>query len=150
MDSVPLAENDAQRDRLVTLAGMLTESDLLSEVNDHWTIAAIFGHIAFWDGWAQCLIHRWRSGEMPPPSLPDWYDDAVNETLLPQWRALPPAAAAALAADAAQSVDRELARLESPVLAAIAAAGESHLLHRHQHRREHLDQIERLMTDSRR
>jgi hypothetical protein len=148
MDSVPLAENDAQRDRLAKLAGRLTGSDLLREVNDGWTVAAILGHLAFWDRWAQCLIHRWRSGEMPPPSLPNWYDDAVNETLLPHWQALPPATAAALAVEAARAVDRELTRLESPVLAAIAAAGESNLLHRHQHRREHLDQIDRLMTDT--
>jgi hypothetical protein len=142
VEAIPFAANGAQRDRLAELAGALAESDLSGEVNDGWTVGAILGHVAFWDRWAQCLIHRWRSGEIPPPSLPGWYDDAVNDTLLPLWRALPPAAAASLAVEAAQAVDHELARLESPVLAAITAAGESHLLHRHQHRREHLDQIE--------
>jgi hypothetical protein len=148
VEGIPFTENSAQSDRLAQLAGRLSESDLLREVNAGWTIAATLGHVAFWDRWAQCLIHRWRSGQLPPPSLPRWYDDAVNETLLPQWRALPPTAAAALAVQAAQAVDHELFRLESPVLAAIAAAGESNLLSRHRHRRKHLDQIEWLMTET--
>jgi hypothetical protein len=146
MEVIPFAENAAQRDRLARLAGSLTGLDRLSEVNDGWTVGAMLGHLAFWDSWARCLIHRWRSGEMPPPSLPAWYDEAVNETLLPLWRALRPAVAASLALEAAQAVDHELTRLETPVLAAIVATGESNLLHRHQHRREHLDQIERLIA----
>jgi hypothetical protein len=146
VDRIPLAENAAQRDRLASLAAQIAESKLSSKGKDGPAVAALLGHIAFWDRWALCVIHRWRSGELPPPSLPDWYDDAVNETLLPQWRALKPAVAATLAVEAARAVDRELKRLETPVLAAIVAAGESNLLNRHQHRREHLDEIDRLMT----
>jgi hypothetical protein len=148
VDRVPLAENKVQRDRLAKLSGLLAKADPSGGANDGWTVGAILGHVAFWDRWAHCLIHRWRSGEMPPPSLPDWYDDAVNEALLPLWQALPPAAAGTLAVEAARAVDRELNRLESPVLAAIAAAGESNLLHRHRHRRQHLDQIDRLLADT--
>lgn len=150
MEGVPLAENAAQLDRLAALAGTLTEAELSRRTDDGWTVAAILAHLSFWDRWAQCLIHRWRSGQLPPPSMPDWYDDAVNETLLHQWLALPAGVAVSLAVDAARAVDHELARLETPVLAGIVAAGEAHLLHRHRHRGGHLDQIDRLLATARR
>lgn len=147
MDRVPIEENDAERRRLSALVDKLTEADLARVDGDGWTVAVILAHLAFWDRWAEHLIHRWRSGGMPPPSVPDWYDDAINRTLLPQWLALAPLAAAGLALDAARTVDREITRTETPVLAAIIAAGESHLVQRYEHRREHLDQIEQILRD---
>jgi hypothetical protein len=147
MESVPIADNNAQTERLSRLVGALTDADMNRRVGPAgYTIAATLAHVGFWDRWAQALVHRWRTGEMPPPHLPQWYDDAINATLLPEWVAMAPATAGRLAVDAAQAVDRELTRVETPVLAAIVAGGESNLLHRHQHRRQHLDEIEAMLA----
>ena len=35
--------------RLRVLVERLDEDELRASVNEHWTVAAVFGHIAFWD-----------------------------------------------------------------------------------------------------
>ncbi len=98
--------------------------------------------LAFWDRWAEQLLHRWRSGQMPAPSVPHWYDDAVNSALADQWAALDVVTAGALATEAAAAVDREIEHLETPVLAAITASGELHLVNRYAYRQPVLEALE--------
>jgi hypothetical protein len=145
MDAPPLAPNDAERKRIVALVSGVSEDDLGRVAANGWTVAVLLAHLAFWDRWAEHLLHRWRQGQMPPPTVPGWYDDAINATLLPEWLAMAPASAADLALRAAEAVDRQIAHIETPVLAAIVAAGESDLVHRHRHRKEILDQIGQIL-----
>src|SRR4051812_677623 len=84
---VPLDENAAARHRLTALIDALGDEGLRKPVTPGWDVAAVLAELAFWDRWAQTLVHRWRSGHLPPPTVPDWYDDAINVTLLPTWRA---------------------------------------------------------------
>lgn len=42
-------ENTRERERLRALVGRLDEDELRTPVNPHWTVAGVFGHIAFWD-----------------------------------------------------------------------------------------------------
>ena len=42
-------ENTRERGRLRALVERLSEEELLSPVNEYWTVAGVFGHIAFWD-----------------------------------------------------------------------------------------------------
>jgi hypothetical protein len=142
VESLPIDDNNVQRERLAALVDQLTDDELTRTVGDGRTVAAVFAYLAFWDRWAERLLLRWRSGLLPPPSLPDWYDGEINATLLPLLLSLPPRAAGALAVEAALSVDRAVTKVETPVLAAIAAAGETNLLHRHQDRGHHLDLVE--------
>jgi Mycothiol maleylpyruvate isomerase N-terminal domain len=142
MENVPLEENEQQQQRLAALVDRLDDDDLGRKTDAGWTIAMHLAYMAFWDRWADHLIRRWRTGELPPPTVPDWYDDAINATLVDQWRALPPRAAATLAVNAARSVDREIARTETPVLMAMIAAHEGHLIHRHQFRSTCLDKLD--------
>jgi hypothetical protein len=143
VERLPLDENDAARQRLNALIDALGEEGLRVPVAPGWTAAAVLAELAFWDRWAQTLLHRWREGNMPPPVVPDWYDDAINRTLLPTWKALPGPAAAQLARAAAEDADLEIRRAETPVVAAILAAGQANLLHRHRPRNAALDLIER-------
>jgi hypothetical protein len=69
-------------------------------------VAQALARLAFRDRWALQLLLRWRSRGMPPPAVSDWYDDAINEALSDQWRALPVDMAGGLAVDAAKAVDR--------------------------------------------
>jgi hypothetical protein len=142
MENVPLEENEQQRQRLIALVDRLSDDDLGRETGAGWTVSTHLAYLAFWDRWAEHLIRRWRTGELPPPTVPAWYDDAMNATLLDQWRALPPRAAATLAVEAAEAVDFEIARTETPVLMAMTAAHEGHLIHRHQFRSRRLDDLE--------
>src|SRR5215472_8271649 len=47
--------NDRERERLRALVAGLSDDELRIPVNEHWTVAAVLGHIAFWD--ARPLIH---------------------------------------------------------------------------------------------
>jgi hypothetical protein len=145
MDGPPLVPNETQRKRIIALVSDASEVDLGRTASNGWTVAVLLAHLAFWDRWAEHLIQRWRQGQLPPPTVPAWYDDAMNTALLAQWRAIPAPDAARLATDAAADVDREIARIETPVLTAIVTNGESHLVHRHRHRKEVLDQIGQIL-----
>src|SRR3954447_5038270 len=142
MENVPLEENSQQRERLISLVDRLSDEDLSRDTGNGWTVAMQLAYLAFWDRWDEHLIRRWRTGELPPPTVAPWYDDAMNATLLEQWRALPARAAAGLAVAAAEAVDREIARTETPVLMAMTAAHEGNLIHRHQFRSACLDKLD--------
>jgi hypothetical protein len=142
MENVPLEENEQQRQRLIALVDRLSDDDLGRPASSGWTVSMHLAYLSFWDRWAEHLIRRWRTGGLPPPTVPAWYDDAMNATLLHQWRALPPREAARMAVEAASAVDLEIARTETPVLMAMTAAHEGHLIHRHQVRGRCLDDLE--------
>jgi hypothetical protein len=142
VERVPLNENAAARQRLTSLIDTLGDEGLRKPVEPGWSVAAVLAELAFWDRWAQTLVHRWRSGHMPPPVVPGWYDDAINAALQSTWLALPGPAAAQLACAAAEEADLEIRKAETPVVAGILAAGQANLLHRHVPRNAALDRIE--------
>jgi len=94
------------------------------------------------------LVERWERGG--PGSAPrrinpedvDWINDAAKALCL----ALPPRAAAQLAIATAEAVDQKVEALSSDLIAANVAAGNPINLLRAEHRREHLDEIERALT----
>ncbi len=43
-------QNARERDRLRSLVMRLTDEELNALVNEHWTVAGVLGHVAFWDG----------------------------------------------------------------------------------------------------
>ena len=142
VERVPLDENAAARQRLTTLIDSLGDDDLGRPVTPSWSVATVLAQVAFWDRWAQTLVKRWRSGQLPPPTVPPWYDDAINHTLLPTWQALPGREAASLALSAAEAADHEIEKAETPVLAGILASRQSNLLDRATPRNDALDRIE--------
>lgn len=143
-----VAQNDAQRERLRALSERLSDEQLARQVGAGWTIAGVLAHLAFWDQRALILLERWERGgpgAAPPPinhADVDWINDAAKALCL----ALPPRAAARLALITAEAVDRRVAVLSDERVAANAAAGSPLNLLRAQHRREHLDEIERALT----
>lgn len=145
VERVPLDENAAARHRLTSVIDSLDEQRLGKPVTPGWSVATVLAQLAFWDRWAQTLVTRWRSGEVPPPTVPAWYDDAVNDALLPTWQALPGAAAARLARDAAEAADLVIGKAETPVVAGILAMGQANLLSRYEPRNDALDRIERAL-----
>ena len=142
IDSVILTDNAAQRARLESLAGRLTDAELGRDLGDGWTVAVALCHLAFWDRRAVLVLERWeRDGTLPDNPEPD----LLNDALVAEWQLVPPRRAAALAVAAAQAVDHVIERLDARVADAIRGRGEEWRLRRAAHRREHLDQIDQAL-----
>jgi len=146
MERTPTEHNAAERAQLSALVERLGERELGFSLGGGWTVAVALAHLAFWDRRARLLLDRWERGARPPPGEDEWPGDAViNGSLLAEWQALPPQEAARLAIEAADAVDARVVSLDASTLEAIVAGGESWLVRRALHRREHLDQIERAL-----
>ncbi len=135
-------ENTRERERLRALVERLDDDALRLPVNPHWTVAAVFGHIAFWDGRVLALADKLERGEPftssdTEPEDVDWINDASR----PLIHAIPPRELADLALRIAEETDARVATLpfdrlwpqdpESPLYAVRAS-----------HRGEHLDDVE--------
>jgi Mycothiol maleylpyruvate isomerase N-terminal domain len=135
-------QNDRERERMRRIVEGLGDEQLARRVNEHWTVAGILGHIAFWDGRVLALAEKLESGvpfsdSDTEPEDVDWINDAAR----PLIHAIPPRELAGLALDIAERTDARVASLptdrlypqdpDSPINAVRAT-----------HRGEHLDQIE--------
>ena len=75
-------ENTRERERLRSLVERLDEDELRIPVNPHWTVAGVFGHIAFWDARVLALADKLERGvpfspDDTEPEDVDWINDAV-------------------------------------------------------------------------
>ena len=144
-DRAYVAENEVERKRLASLVARLSDQDLARPMPAGWTVASVLGHVAFWDQRIIALIEdvaESRHGH-PPRTLDDrgqvdWVNDATKPLLL----AVAPRRAAELTVSIAESTDRMVAELPEDFLAANGKAGSPINVHRAEHRREHIDEIE--------
>jgi hypothetical protein len=135
-------QNTRERERLRALVERLDEDELLAPVNEHWTVAGVFGHIAFWDARVLALADKLERGVPFSPSDADPEDvDWINDASRPLIHAIPPREVARLALRIAEETDARVATLpldhlwphdpDSPLYALRAS-----------HRGEHLDDVE--------
>jgi hypothetical protein len=135
-------ENTRELERMRTLADGLSEQELRLPVNEFWTVAAVYGHIAFWDARILALADKLDRGEPfadsdTEPEDVDWINDATR----PLIHAVPPSELVRLSLRIAQETDERVAALpadrmwpmdpDSPIYCVRAA-----------HRGEHLDDVE--------
>ena len=145
-DRTFIAGNDATRSRLRALVARLSDADLARPMPAGWTVASVLAHVAFWDQRILVLLDRW---EQSPSTVPrdingadvDWVNDATKALLL----VMPPRRAAELTVATAEAVDARVAALPDALLARNEAAGSPLSMTRAAHRREHLDEIERVL-----
>ena len=133
--------NTRERERLRGLVESLDDEALTAPVNEYWTVAGVLGHIAYWDIRFQTLAEKIDRGEPWAPGDAEPDGDWLNDSTRPLIHAIEPREAALLAMRIAQETDALAARLplnrlwpddpESPINPA-----------RHEHRGEHLDEIE--------
>jgi hypothetical protein len=142
MDRPFVAENRKERQRLNRLAAHLTEDELNITMWDGWTVASALVHLAFWDRYALALIQKWKQAGVSPNSIDD---NVTNNALLSLCPAIPARVAMKLAVEAAEEVDLELENAPNEFIEAIAELGDRFRLYRCDHRRLHLDQIERFL-----
>jgi DinB family protein len=137
-----IEENTRERERMRAIVDRSSDDDLRISVNPHWTVAAVLGHIAFWDARVLSLADKLERGEPftssdTEPEDVDWINDASRELI----HAIQPREAAQLALEIAEETDARVATLpvdrlwptdpDSPLYALRAS-----------HRGEHLDDVE--------
>jgi hypothetical protein len=141
-DRAYVEENTRERERLRALVERLDEDELRAPVNEYWTVAAVFGHIAFWDVRMLALSDKLERDVPFSPSDAEPQDvDWINDASRPLIHAIPPLEAARLSLRIAEKTDARVATLpldrlwprdpDSPLYAVRAS-----------HRGEHLDEVE--------
>jgi hypothetical protein len=137
-----IVENARELERLRELVERLGDDELNVKVNEYWTIAGVFGHIAFWDARILALAAKLKRGVPFTPSDTEPEDvDWISDASRPLIHAIPPRQAARLALRIAEETDAVVAALPvertwptdpvSPIYA-----------FRSSHRAEHLDEVE--------
>jgi DinB superfamily len=144
VDRSYVSKNDAARARLKALVGRCRDSDLAHPMPDGWTVAAVLGHLAFWDQRILALLDAWQ-GDTPPPMYQEADVDWINDAGKPFLLALAPRTIAEMALGIAETVDRRVAALSDDRVSRNAAAGSPLSLDRAAHRQEHLDEIEHIL-----
>ncbi len=143
-------DNARELARLRSLVSRLTDAELGSPVNEHWTVAGVLGHIAFWDGRALFLAGKlvdgtpFTSSDEEPEDV-DW----INDSGRPLIHAVPPRQLADLAVRIAEETDAAVAALPPELAARTYPAEPTSPLNvvRAGHRAEHLDEIEAVLAE---
>jgi hypothetical protein len=142
-----VAENRTQLERLRALVDRLSDTELSRPLEAGWTVAGVLAHLAFWDYRIVTLLDHW--GPDGQGTAPRVYDEAavdwINDAGKPLCLALPPRVAARLAVEAAVAADQRVAGLSEAQLEANRGAGGPISVLRAEHRREHLDEIDRAL-----
>jgi len=143
VSDAPFVEDNARElQRLHNLVARLSDEDLRLPVNEHWTVAATLGHMAFWDARAMYLAERFdpASGfpeDVDEPDNVDWINDSTRSLI----HAIDPRGVADLAVRTAEDIDARVAEL--PAEKVWPNDPDSPLNGRRaSHRAEHLDEIE--------
>jgi hypothetical protein len=145
MDRSYVAENEVERARLKAVVDRLTDADLARAMSEDWTVGVGLMHLAFWDGLSLAKFEEWeRTGEVEISPMRDMVD-GINQAMVPWWRTIAPAQVKHAVVAAAEAVDRKAETLPAPIIEAILAV-RPRSLRRANHRRQHLDQIERALA----
>ena len=140
-----VTQNDAERARLEALVQRCTDAELARPMPAGWTVAGVLAHLAFWDERVRILFERWEKTGTAPAAEVDADIDWINDAAKPMFLAMPSRRAAELAVEIARATDRAVEMLSDDMLARNAAAGSPLNLVRAEHRREHVDEIERTL-----
>jgi hypothetical protein len=130
--------NRAATDRIRALAARFIDTEMQRRVGEHWTVAVALAHLAFWDRRVlDALDETEREGKLFFPEV----DLVVNDLSLPLWAAIPPRAAARLAVESAEALDRRLEGFPPALLEEVYNRNKRWVL-RALHRNEHLDEVD--------
>lgn len=133
-----IERNRASTNRIRQLAARLSEEEMQHPVGEHWTVAVVFAHLAFWDRRVMYVLDMTeRDGKLFIPEI----DIFVNDLSLPLWKAIPPREAARIAIETAEAVDKQLEEFPPALLEEIHTYNKR-WVDRSLHRGEHLDEAE--------
>ena len=130
--------NRTSRDRMQTLAGRLTDEQLLTKVGKHWTVGIVYAHIAWWDRRVIYVLDMTeKDGKLFIPEI----DIFVNDLSLPLWAAVPPREAVRIALETANTLDKRLEEYSPALLEEIFDYNKRWVM-RALHRNEHLGEAD--------
>ena len=130
--------NRASTDRIRALAARLTDEEMQHPVGEHWTVAIALAHLAWWDRRVMYVLDTTeRDGKLFIPEI----DIFVNDLSLPLWAAIPPRAAARIAIETAEALDKRLGGFPPALLEEIYAYNKRWVV-RALHRGAHLDDVD--------
>ena len=75
-----IKDNASENAHLRKLVDQLSDADLRLPMQAGWTVAAVLGHMAFWDQRAITLIAKWQKEGVGPSAVDT---DVVNEATRP-------------------------------------------------------------------
>jgi hypothetical protein len=139
-----IEQNARELERMRALVDRLSDEKLGAAVNEHWTVAGVLGHVAFWDARVLALADKLERGEPfsssdEEPEDVDWINDATR----PLIHAVEPREMARLALRIAEETDRRVASLPPDRMWPSDPNSPLNSV-RANHRAEHLDDIEAL------
>jgi hypothetical protein len=138
MDRSFIERNHASTRRIRDLAARLSDEEMRTPVGEHWTVAIVFAHLAFWDRRVMYVLDMTqRDGKLFIPEI----DIFVNDLSLPLWAAIPPREATRIAIESAEAVDKQLQEFPPALLEEIYTYNKR-WVERGLHRGEHLDEAE--------
>jgi len=140
-------QNDESRERLARLVATLTPTQLTISLGEGWTVASGLAHAGFWDRWQaarweEILAGRWSADDASVIEA----EHLANESLYPYWAGVNAADVPALALEAATRLDALIASAPDELVEKLEGGPSAYLLHRHRHRGEHVDHIERTIA----
>jgi len=142
MDRSFIERNRLSTERIRLLAAGLTDEQMQTPVGEHWTVAIVLAHLAFWDRRVMYVLDRSeQDGKLFIPEI----DIFVNDLSLPLWAAIPPRQAARIAIETAETLDRRLESFPPPLLEEIYTYNKR-WVDRSLHRGEHLDEADLALT----
>jgi hypothetical protein len=138
VDPSYIERNRASTQRIRSMAERLSEVEMLHPVGEHWTVAILMAHLAFWDQRVRLVLDRTeQDGELFIPDL----GIVVNDISLPLWAVIPPREAARIAIETAESLDRRLETYPPDLLEQVYTYNKR-WVDRSLHRGEHLNEAE--------
>ena len=130
--------NRASTRRMRELAARLSDEELRHPVGQHWTVAIVFAHLAFWDRRVMYVLEKTeQQGKVFIPEIGIF----VNDLSLPLWAAIPPREATRIGIENAEVLDRRLETYPEDLLEAIYDYNKRWVV-RAMHRGEHLGEAE--------
>jgi hypothetical protein len=133
-----IQRNRASTERIRLLAARLSDEEMQTPVGEHWTVAIVFAHLAFWDRRVMYVLDKTeQDGMLFIPEI----DIFVNDLSLPLWAAIPPREAARIAIETAETLDRRLEAFPPALLEEIYTYNKR-WVDRSLHRGEHLDEAD--------
>src|ERR1035437_4802461 len=141
--------NDESRARLARLTETLTRTQLATDLGEGWTVASALAHMGVWDRWqaerwTEMLAGTWRADDASVLAA----EHLANLALHPYWSGIDASNVPNLAIEAAAHLDALVARAPDALVTKLEGGPDAFLLHRHRHRDEHLDHIERVLAST--
>ena len=141
MDRSFVETNRESAERMRALAARCTDAELQTRVGEHWTVAIVYVHLAWWDRRVMYVLDMTeKNGKLFVPEI----DVFINDISLPIWAAVPPREAVHIALETTETLNQQLESYPPALLEEIYAYNQR-WVSRERHRSEHLSEAEAVL-----